>query len=48
MLNEGQSFLLTAPHLSIFPGLAVLVTVLGFNFLGDGLREVSLGSRSAP
>jgi len=48
MLNEGQSFLLTAPHLSIFPGLAVLVTVLGFNFLGDGLRDVSLGSRSAP
>jgi len=46
MLNEGQSFLLTAPHLAIFPGLAVLVTVLGFNFLGDGLRDLYLGPRS--
>ena len=46
MLNEGQSFLRTAPYLSIFPGLAVLVTVLGFNFLGDGLRDLYLAPRS--
>lgn len=39
MLNEGQSFLRTAPHLAVFPGLAVMATVLGFNFLGDGLRD---------
>ncbi len=40
MLNEGTSFLFTAPFLSIFPGLAIMVTVLGFNFLGDGLRRL--------
>jgi peptide/nickel transport system permease protein len=28
-----------APHLVIFPGLAIMITVLGFNFVGDGLRE---------
>jgi peptide/nickel transport system permease protein len=39
MLNDGTSFLLTAPFLSIFPGLAIMITVLGFNFLGDGLRK---------
>ncbi len=40
MLNEGRQFLLVAPHLSIFPGLAIMLTVLGFNFVGDGLRDV--------
>jgi peptide/nickel transport system permease protein len=40
MLNEGTSFLFTAPFLSIFPGVAIMVTVLGFNFLGDGLRRL--------
>jgi ABC-type dipeptide/oligopeptide/nickel transport system permease subunit len=40
MLNEGRQFLLVAPHLSIFPGLAIMLTVLGFNFIGDGLRDV--------
>ena len=39
MLDGGTDFLLTAPHLSTFPGLAILVTVMGFNFLGDGLRD---------
>ena len=39
MLNEGRSFLLVAPHVALFPGLAVFVTVLGINFLGDGLRD---------
>lgn len=39
MLNEGRGFLRTAPHISTFPGLAIMVTVLGFNFLGDGLRD---------
>ena len=39
MLNEGRSFLLVAPHVAIFPGLPVFVTVLGINFLGDGLRD---------
>ncbi|MCB9476417.1 MAG: ABC transporter permease [Deltaproteobacteria bacterium] len=39
MLSEGVQFLLFAPHLATWPGLAVLVTVLAFNLLGDGLRD---------
>ena len=40
MLNGGRTHLLDAPHLTIFPGIAIAVLVLGFNFLGDGLRDV--------
>ncbi|MEB2284799.1 MAG: ABC transporter permease [Polyangiaceae bacterium UTPRO1] len=39
MLNDGRAFALVAPHLTIFPGLAIMVTVLGLNCLGDGLRD---------
>jgi peptide/nickel transport system permease protein len=39
MLSYGRSHLLDAPHLTIFPGLAIAIVVLGFNFLGDGLRD---------
>ena len=39
MLNYGRAHLLDAPHLTIFPGLAIAVLVLGFNFVGDGLRD---------
>jgi peptide/nickel transport system permease protein len=39
MLSYGRAHLLDAPHLTIFPGLAIAVLVLGFNFLGDGLRD---------
>jgi len=39
MLNDGRSFLLVAPHLTFWPGIAIVTTVLGLNFLGDGLRE---------
>jgi peptide/nickel transport system permease protein len=39
MLNEGLDFLGLAPHLSLFPGLALMITVLGLNLLGDGLRD---------
>lgn len=39
MLNDARSFLRVAPHLLIVPGLAVMLTVLAFNFVGDGLRE---------
>ena len=39
MLDAGRSHLMDAPHLTIFPGLAIAVLVLGFNFLGDGLRD---------
>jgi len=45
MLNDGASFLRAAPHLAIFPGLAIMVTVLGFNFLGDALRDRLAGKR---
>jgi peptide/nickel transport system permease protein len=40
MLADGQSDLLTAPWAAIFPGLALLLAVLGVNLLGDGLRDV--------
>src|SRR5580765_5361189 len=39
MLNGGRAHLLDAPHLTIFPGVAIALLVLGFNFLGDGLRD---------
>lgn len=38
MLAEGRSFLRQAPHLPLLPGLAITVVVLGFNFLGEGVR----------
>lgn len=39
MLSQGRKFMELAPGLAIFPGLAIMVTVLAFNFLGDGLRD---------
>jgi peptide/nickel transport system permease protein len=39
MLNTAQRFLSQAPWMAIFPGLAIFVTVLAFNLLGDGLRD---------
>jgi peptide/nickel transport system permease protein len=41
MLNGGRAHILDAPHLTIFPGLAIALLVLGFNFLGDGLRDAT-------
>jgi ABC-type dipeptide/oligopeptide/nickel transport system permease subunit len=40
MLNEGQNYLARAPQLMVYPGLAITITALGFNLLGDGLRDV--------
>jgi peptide/nickel transport system permease protein len=40
MIREGTRHLSQAPWVSIFPGLAILITVLGFNLVGDGLRDV--------
>ena len=40
LLDEGVAHLFVAPHLSIFPGMCIALSVLGFNFLGDGLRDV--------
>jgi len=39
MLSAGRTYILTYPHIAFFPGLAIVVTVLGFNLLGDGLRD---------
>ena len=39
LLDQGRDFLVEAPHISTFPGLAIMITILGFNFLGEGLRE---------
>ena len=39
MLDAGRSHLFDAPHLTIFPGLSIAALVLGFNFVGDGLRD---------
>lgn len=39
MLGEERNQLFSAPHLVFFPGLAIMLTVLGFNLLGDGLRD---------
>ena len=39
MLNDARSHLFDAPHLLIFPGLAVVLLVLAFNLLGDALRD---------
>jgi peptide/nickel transport system permease protein len=40
MLNLAQAYLSRAPHLALWPGLAIFVTVLALNLVGDGLREV--------
>ncbi|MBK9121676.1 MAG: ABC transporter permease [Chloroflexi bacterium] len=39
MLSEGRSFFRQSAWMGIFPGLAIMLTVMGFNFLGDGLRD---------
>jgi peptide/nickel transport system permease protein len=39
MLNSAQRFLVNAPWMAVWPGLAIFVTVLSFNLLGDGLRD---------
>lgn len=40
MLAEGRDLISTAPHITLFPGLAILLTVLSLNLLGDGLRDL--------
>ncbi len=39
MLSDGRAYLAIAPHVATTPGLAILITVLAFNLLGDGLRD---------
>jgi peptide/nickel transport system permease protein len=40
MLSDGRAFIQTAYWMSVFPGLAIMVTVLSINLLGDGLRDM--------
>jgi peptide/nickel transport system permease protein len=39
MLADGRSFMLQAPWMVVFPGLAIMAAVLGFNMVADGLRD---------
>jgi peptide/nickel transport system permease protein len=39
MLYKAKDYLTTAPHMALFPGLAILLTVLSINYVGEGLRE---------
>jgi peptide/nickel transport system permease protein len=39
MIAEGRNFIIMAPHISTFPGIALMITVVGLNLLGDGLRD---------
>jgi peptide/nickel transport system permease protein len=39
MLNDGRAHLFDAPHLTVFPALAVMLAIMAFNFLGDALRD---------
>jgi ABC-type dipeptide/oligopeptide/nickel transport system permease subunit len=39
ILSESRNYVFTSPHLVFFPGIAIMITVLGFNLLGDGLRD---------
>ncbi len=40
MLNIARTYMEISPWMAIFPGLAIAILVLGFNFLGDGLRDI--------
>jgi peptide/nickel transport system permease protein len=40
MLNEAQNLMYQAPQLAIWPGLAIALSVLGLNLMGDGLRDL--------
>ncbi len=39
LIDQGVQYLLVAPHIALYPGLAMAAVILGFNFLGDGLRD---------
>jgi len=39
MLTDGRKFLQTAPWVALFPGAAITLTVMAFNFIGDGVRD---------
>ncbi|MBS3968461.1 MAG: ABC transporter permease [Truepera sp.] len=39
ILSDGRAFILRYPHIALFPGMMIVITVLAFNFIGDGLRD---------
>ncbi len=39
ILSESRNYVFTSPHLVFFPGIAIMITVLGFNLFGDGMRD---------
>ncbi|MFA9557718.1 nickel transporter permease [Evansella sp. AB-rgal1] len=39
MLNDGRGYMYDAPHIALFPGLAIIIVVLAFNIFGDGVRD---------
>lgn len=47
ILSESRNYVFTSPHLVFFPGIAIMITVLGFNLFGDGMRD-SLDPRLIP
>jgi ABC-type dipeptide/oligopeptide/nickel transport system permease subunit len=47
MLNAAQSWLGTAPHISIVPGVAIVSLVVAFNLVGDGVRDAVVPRASA-
>lgn len=46
MLSESRQFFLVYPYLAVAPGIAIIITVLGFNLIGDGLNDILLNRRS--
>ena len=40
MLAESQTLISLAPHIAVLPGMAIVLTVLGLNLMGDGLRDL--------
>ena len=40
IISEGRNYIREAPWISLYPGVAIAITVLGLNLLGDGLRDV--------
>ncbi len=46
MLSESRQFFLVYPYLAVVPGIAIIITVLGFNLIGDGLNDILIHRRS--
>jgi glutathione transport system permease protein len=40
LIAAGKMYQVRAPHLTLFPGLAIVITILGFNLVGDSLRDM--------